>query len=176
MTAPGEESSRVSQDVPIEKKFKILVEISRASHFAWREAAIKCCPGVDPRELVNEMWDITGVQTAESYLKHLDPSGDIVGQVAESIVWSSQCMGEDVLLERGDVPDEYFVKHRACPWHRWHENHGLLSEDRPGCDRWFEATFRTINEKLGTSLRFETLSALPEGGDCCLRRIWREET
>ena len=165
----------MSADVPIEKKFRILVEITRASHFAWREAAIRCCPDVDPRELVNEMWDITGVRTAEAYLKHLDPSGDVAGQVAESIVWSSQCMGEDVLLEQGDAPGEYFVKHRACPWHRWHEDLGLLSEDRPGCDRWFEATIRTINEKLGTSLRFETLSALPEGSDCCLRRIWREE-
>jgi len=27
-----------------------------------------------------------------------------------------------------------------------------------------------------TNLRFETLSALPEGGGCCLRRIWREKT
>ena len=64
----------MSSDVPIEKKFRILVEITRASHFAWREAAIKCCPDVDPRKLVNEMWDITGVRTAEAYLKHLDPT------------------------------------------------------------------------------------------------------
>ncbi len=82
---------------------------------------------------------------------------------------------EDVLLELGDAPGECFVKHRDCPWHRWHGDLGLLSEDRPGCDRWFQATIRTINEKLGTSLRFETLSALPEGGDCCLRRIWEEK-
>ena len=81
----------------------------------------------------------------------------------------------DVLLESGSAPGEYFVKHRACPWHRWHEDLGLLPEDRPGCDRWFQATFRTINEKLGTRLRFETLSALPDGGDCCLRRIWEEK-
>ena len=165
----------MSSDVSIEKKFRILVEITRASHFAWREAAIKCCPGVDPQELVNEMWEITGVRTAEAYLKHLDPSGDLVGQIAESIVWSSQCMGEDAVLEPGGAPGEYFVKHRTCPWHRWHEDLELLSEDRPGCDRWFQATIRTINEKLGTSLRFETLSALPEGGDSCRRRIWLEE-
>lgn len=164
----------MSNDVPIEKRFRILVEISRASHFAWREAALKVCPDVDPAELVNTMWEITGVRTAEAYVKHLDPSGDIVRQVAESIVWSSQCMGEEALLEQGDAPGEQFVKHVACPWHRWHEEHGLLSEDRPGCDRWFEATLRTINEKLGTSLRFETLSALPDGSDCCLRRIWAE--
>ena len=50
----------MSNDLPIEKKFRILVEITRASHFAWREAALKRCPDVDPGELVNEMWDING--------------------------------------------------------------------------------------------------------------------
>ena len=47
-------------------------------------------------------------------------------------------------------------------------------EDRVGCDRWFEATFRTINQELGSKLKFETLSALPEGDGCCLRRVWEE--
>jgi hypothetical protein len=165
----------LSTDISTEKKFKILVEITRASHFAWREAALRCCPDVDPRKLVNEMWEITGVRTAEAYLKHLNPSEDLARQVAASIVWSSECMGEDVHLEDGEKPGEYFVKHVGCPWHRWHEDLDLLPEDRPGCDRWFNATIRTINERLGTNLRFETLSALPEGGDCCLRKIWEEE-
>ena len=164
----------MSTDIPPEKKFEILVEIARASHFAWREAALRCCPGLDPRQLVGEMWDITGVKTAEAYVKRLDPAGDLPRQVAASIVWSSQCMGEDARLEIGEQ-GECFVKHEACPWHRWHEGQGLLAEDRPGCDRWFESTLRTINEKLGTRLRFETLSTLPEGGDCCRRRIWEEK-
>jgi hypothetical protein len=164
----------MSADIPVEKKFKILTEINRASHFAWREAALKCCPGLDAQKVVNEMWDITGVQTGEAYAKRLDPSGDVPKQFAASIAWSSQCMGEDAHLEEGPGPGEYFVKHRGCPWHTWHQRLGLLSEDRPGCDRWFEATIRTINEKLGTKLRFETLSALPDGDDCCLRRIWED--
>ena len=163
-------------DMPIEKKFKILSEITRASHFAWREAVLRCCPDVDAQKLVNEMWEITGVQTAEAYVKRLDPSASLAGQIAASIVWSSQCMGEDARLEEGDRPGEYLVRHVSCPWHRWHDGRGLLAEDRPGCDRWFTATFRTINEKLGVDLRFETLSALPEGDDCCLRRIWQEES
>jgi hypothetical protein len=166
----------MSKDVPIEKKFEILVEITRASHFAWREAVLRRCPEVDAREVVNEMWEITGVQTAESYVKHLDSSRSLPEQIAASIVWSSRCMGEDARLEEGERPGEYLVKHAGCPWHRWHEKLGLLAEDRPGCDRWFDATIRTVNSKLGTKLRFETLSALPDGGDCCLRRIWEETT
>jgi hypothetical protein len=165
----------MSGGIPTEKKFAALVEICRAGHFAWREAALRCCPDVDAQKLVNEMWEITGVQTAEAYLKRLDPSKGLAEQIAASIVWSSQCMGEDARLEEGNDSGEYFVKHVSCPWHPWHEKRGLLSEDRPGCDRWFQAMLRTINERLDVDLRFETLSALPDGDDCCRRRIWQEE-
>lgn len=164
----------MSTDMSFEKRFKVLAEITRAIHFAWREAALRCCPGVDSQTLVNTMWDITGVHTGEAYLKRLDSSKDLPEQVAGAIAWSSRCMGEEAKVERSGTPGECFVRHVGCPWHRWHEGLGLLGEDRPGCDRWFEATLRTINEKLGTALRFETLSALPEGGDSCLRRIWQD--
>ena len=160
-------------DIPIEKKFHILSEITRASHFAWREAVVQCCPDVDPVDVVNKMWDITGVQTGKAYLKRLDPEGDMAKQVAASIVWSSQSMGEDAHLEEGG-PGEWFVKHEGCPWHKWHERLGLLPEDRPGCDAWFDATVRVINEKLGTNLKWETQAALPDGDDCCRRRFWVE--
>jgi hypothetical protein len=166
----------VFTDIPIEKRFAVLVEICRASHFAWREAVLRRCPDVDVRAVVNEMWDITGVQTAEAYLRHLDPSKDLTEQIAASVAWSSQCMGEEARLEAGSDSGEFFVRHDSCPWHRWHEKRGLLAEDRPGCDRWFDAMIRTINEKLGVKLRFETLSALPEGGDYCLRRFWQDDT
>ncbi|MEN8148201.1 MAG: hypothetical protein ABFS86_00150 [Planctomycetota bacterium] len=160
----------MSEPIPVEKRFKVLVEINRASHFAWREAVQRLCPDVDPTEVVLEMWRITGEQTADAYLGRIDPAGDLANQFAASIVWSSQCMGEDALLAAGE--GEWFVVHEACPWHRWHEKHGLLHEDRPGCDAWFTATVDRINQKLGTKLRFETLSALPDGDAACRRRIW----
>lgn len=164
----------MTEDISVEKRFQILVEISRASHFAWRQAVQRLHPEADLRNLVCEMWDVTGVQTAESYLRRLDTSKELAPQIAGSIVWSSHCMGEDAQVEPGTTPGESFVKHTSCPWFRWHDRHGLLHEDRPGCDRWFEATMRTISEKLDTSVRFETLSALPDGDECCLRRIWVE--
>lgn len=165
----------MTSELPLEKKFSLLVEICRASHFAWREAALRCCPEVDVQKLVNEMWKITGEQTGQAYLKHLDPSRSISEQVAASVVFSSQCMGEDAHLLEGDEEGVWFVKHDSCPWHRWHEKTGLLPEDRAGCDCWFDATIHAINEKLGGNVRFETMSALPDGDDCCLRRIWEEK-
>ena len=35
-------------------------------------------------------------------------------------------------------------------------------------------TRKKINKALGTQIKIETTQSLPEGGDCCMRRIWVE--
>ncbi len=157
--------------MPLSKRFEVLAEITRASHFAWHAAVRKVCPSVDPLQVTLEMWRITGKQTGDAYLRKLDRQLPLAPQVAASICWSSACMGEDAVVE-GAAAREAFVVHRACPWQRWHESVGLVHEDRPGCDEWFRATIETVNTTLGTKLRFETLESLPEGGKSCRRRIW----
>ncbi len=158
--------------LPIEKRFAILSEIARAQHFAWREAVGDVCPEVDPGEVVRRMWEIVGKQTGASYARHLDPSEPVAPQVAASVAWSSQCMGEDAEVEAGATGDEAFVRHAACPWRDWHQRLGLEAEDRPGCDCWFETSVAEVNARLGTRLQVETLEALPDGDDSCLRRFW----
>ena len=39
-------------DIPAEERFRVLCEITRAQHFAWREAALSLAPDLDPLELV----------------------------------------------------------------------------------------------------------------------------
>lgn len=160
-------------DVPIEKRFKVLCEIVRAQHFAWREAALAMAPGLDPEELGNKMWEITGVQTGKAYLKRLDKNKPLAPQVAQSIAWSSVCMGEDATVEPGEG-DEAFVNHADCPWYHWHKRLGILAEDQPGCDTWFFTAVAEINKTLGTDIKIETQCSLPTGGDSCRRRIWVE--
>ena len=159
-------------DIPIEKKFEILCAITRATYFAWREAATTLCPQVKPQDFVNKFWEITGRDTAKAYLKRLDVNKPLPRQVAEGIVWSSVTMGEDAELVPGKNDKEAFVKHNACPWLGWHQRLGLLEEDQAGCDIWFEVTIKTINDKLGTKIKFETQGSLPAGSTSCLRRIW----
>jgi len=161
-------------DIPLDKKFAVLCGITRAQHFAWRQAVVELCPDVDPTAVVDRMWQLTGDQTARSYLRQIDKSKPVAPQVADCIVWSSRCMGEDASSSPGDGPDEAMVRHSDCPWFRWHDKHGLLAEDRPGCDQWFRSTIEAVNAELGTKLRFETIESLPEGGSSCLRRIWCE--
>lgn len=161
----------MAQEIPVEKKFSVLCQISRAQHFAWRNAVAEMCPGAKTEEVVNKMWAITGIETGKSYLKRMDPKRPLPIQIAKSIVWSSNCMGEDAEVVEGKNESEAFVRHNGCPWFEWHKQLSLLPEDRPGCDTWFGALIQVINRKMNTKIKFETIEALPDGGDCCLRRI-----
>ena len=162
-------------EIPIEKKFAILSEITRAQHFAWHEAVKEMCPEADVAAVTDKMWEITGHQTAAAYIKRLDKDKPLASHAAASIVWSSQCMGEAAELEVTEGKDEAFVRHADCPWVHWHRRLDLLHEDQPGCDLWFQTTVADINSALGTNLKVETLEALPAGQSCCLRRFWVEE-
>ena len=161
-------------DIPVEKKFSVLCEIARAQHFAWHEAVRLMCPGVDPARVTDKMWEVTGHETAKAYLRKMDKNKPLAPQMASSIVWSSQCMGEAATVETTPGKDEAFVRHADCPWYHWHKRLNLLPEDRPGCDIWFQTAVDDINKTLGTALRMKTVEALPEGGSCCLRRFWVE--
>ncbi len=165
----------MSQDIPVEKKFKILVQIARASHFAWHEAVAQSCPDAKMLDVVNKMWEVTAHDTAKAYIRKLDKGKPLPAQVAGSFVWSSLTMGEEAELVAGKDDKEAFVKHNGCPWFEWHKRCNLLEEDRPGCDTWFFVVVDDINKALGTNLKIETTKSLPDGDDTCVRRIWVEE-
>lgn len=161
-------------DMSADKKSKVMSNIWRASHFEWRRAAQLCFPYADPKELVLKYWEEVGRDTATAYLKQLDLSKPLPAQLAENAVFSSVCIGAAARVVAGQDEHESFVQHDACPWYEWYQRMDLLEEDRVGCDQWFRFFVQGINEKLGTSLKFETLKTLPDGDDCCLRRFWVE--
>lgn len=164
-------------ELPVDKKFRVLCDITRAQHFAWREAVKREGGEVAARKAVLEMWRCTGEQTGQSYAKRIDKTKPLALQVAQSVEWSSQCMGETASAEAvSGRENEALLRHTGCPWHGWHERLGLLEEDQPGCDAWLQTTVQAVNDALGTKLRCETLDSLPAGGSCCLRRLWTEET
>ncbi len=101
-------------DLPIEKRFGILCQISRAQHFAWRQAVQEMCPDLDPEDAVNRMWEIVGKQTGDSYAKHLREDQPLPMQIASSVAWSSQCMGEEAVVEAGADEGEALMRYPSC--------------------------------------------------------------
>ena len=156
-----------------DRRFDVLCQITRAQHFAWREAVAERIPAADVPAVVDRMWEVTGEQTGATYAKRIDLSSPVAPQLAKSIVWSSDCMGEDAVAEPG-VDGEAFVRHSDCPWFHWHKRMDLVGDDRPGCDAWIQSTISRVNRDLGCNVKFETLESLPEGGSCCLRRLWED--
>lgn len=104
-------------EVPLERRFDMLSQITRATHFGWREAALAVCPNANAQELVNKFWEITARDTAKGYLRRIDLKKPLPRQVAESMVWNSVNMGEDAKLVLGKDEKEAFVHHDGCPWY-----------------------------------------------------------
>ena len=50
-------------EIPVEKKFKILCEITRASHFAWRQAVVETCPDTDIKDVVYKLRPLISIQS-----------------------------------------------------------------------------------------------------------------
>ncbi len=158
----------------LEQKFKALCQITRASHFEWRQAYIEMNPDADPKEAVLKYWEIVGHDTAKAYIKQIDPDKPILPQLAKAIVDSSLAMGETARIipsansensnsENNDK--ELYFEHLDCPWLKWHQRYDAVDEDRPGCDKWLETLIDDISKEFGVKLEFETLSSLPDGQD-----------
>ncbi|MEE9224074.1 MAG: hypothetical protein V3U51_04935 [Thermoplasmata archaeon] len=161
-------------DIPLEKKFNMLSQIQRASHFEWLRAAKELCPDVSELDLVLKFWEIVGHDTAKNYLKHLDPEKPLPEQIAKNFVFSSQAMGEDAEFVEGKDEKEAFAQHVGCPWFEWHQRLDKLDQDQAGCDKWLETFVDDINKELGTNLKWETVKSIPKGDEVCLRRFWVE--
>lgn len=161
---------------PIEKKFEIGAQITRATYFAFREAVKLMCPHIDMMEMIKKYWEITARDTVPSYLKNIDLSKPLPEQIARNMVWSGLIMGESSrLIVVSDK--EVYCWHDACPWFDWasrldKKDPGVLAEDEPGCTLWYTKVIELINEKLGTNVKVKTEKSLPAGDGCCARRIW----
>ncbi|MBT3663816.1 MAG: hypothetical protein HN927_03745 [Candidatus Marinimicrobia bacterium] len=152
----------------LEQKFNLLSQITRASHFEWREAFIKMFPDLDPAEAVMNYWEIVGQDTARAFLKRIDRDKPVAPQIAEMIVNSSLAMGETAeMVQEND--GKMRLVHGACPWYDWHKKYDALEEDQPGCDCWIQTIVKDINQELNTHVRVETLSSLPAGDENCTR-------
>ncbi len=159
-------------------RFDTLCGIVRATWYEWRQAAIEFArPGVKPIDIVLRAWEIVGHDTAKVYYNMLDKTKPtFIEDIGKCIVFSSQAMGEDAKIVKGENPNEIYVQWDKCPWSEFARRYGVpMEEDVKGCDKWFETIIKDINDLFGVNVKWETLKAIPRGEGMCLRRIWMEK-
>jgi hypothetical protein len=155
-------------------KFDALGNITRATWYEWRQAAIETArPEFTPLDLVLKAWEVVGHDTSKAYYHMLDKSKPTyLEDIAKCIVMSSTMMGEDAELIKSDKEDEVFVQWNACPWPEFARRYGApMEEDVLGCDMWFKTVIADLNELFNTKVKLETTKAIPRGDGICLRRI-----
>lgn len=159
-------------------KFEALGNITRATWYEWREAAIECArPEFKPLDLVLKAWEVVGHDTAKAYFTMLDKSKPtFTKDIAKCIVQSSTMMGEDAKIVKGENEDEIYVQWDRCPWPEFARRYGAsMEEDVQGCDMWFQTVIADINALFNTKVKLETIKAIPRGDRVCLRRITIEK-
>lgn len=172
--------ARVDVEAELRKllaRFEALCSIVRATWYEWRQAALEFArEGVKPLDLVLRAWEIVGHDTAKSYFPALDVSKpSFLEDIAKLIVMSSQSMGEDAKVVKGEKPNEVYVRWDSCPWPEFARRYGApMEEDLAGCDKWFQTVIDDINALFNTKVRLVTLKAIPKGDGICLRRLYME--
>ncbi len=177
----GVKKMTVDSEAEIRKlatKFEALGNITRATWFEWRQAAIECArPEFKPLDLVLKAWEVVGHDTSKAYFNMLDiTKPSFIEDIGKCIVQSSTMMGEDAQILEGEEPDEIFVQWDRCPWPEFARRYGVpMEEDVLGCDKWFQTVIADINALFNTKVKLETLKAIPRGDGVCLRRISKEK-
>ena len=170
----------VEQDVDAEKelrtllsKFDALGNITRATWYEFRQAALDLAPKLKPMDLVLHAWEVVGHDTSKAYVNALDLSKPtFLEDIGRLIVQSSTMMGETARLRKSDKPNEVFVEWDRCPWPEFARRYGAsMEEDVLGCDMWFDTVIKDINEIFGTDVKLETTHAIPRGDKTCTRRL-----
>jgi hypothetical protein len=159
--------------IPLEKKFRVLCGITRSMYFLWLQTIKQLCPNIDENTLILKYWENLGHETAQSYIKHMDLNKPILS-LAESIIFSSQCMGEsaDIITSRDN---EVLIRWTACPWIEWYSKFSSLEKDQLGCDKWLEVIISDLNKSLGLNIAWGRLKSLPKGEKYCEIKIYAKK-
>jgi hypothetical protein len=153
---------------------------NRKTFYQMRETAIELAgPDADPLEVGVRGWEIMGKDTGKSYLPRMNLLKGVDGLMmnvarAFQALWTTN--GAVVKIEKGNSPDELFIRWERCPWPTSAKEFGVsMKEDLLGCDKYLEAFLDEVNDFLGTNLKIETQKAIPSGDGVCLRRLYKSE-
>ena len=152
----------------LDRDWRTMILIAHDFFHCWRQAVCEKYGESQMEELTLRFWDLVGKNTAAQYSKgKIDPLD--LERVAMGAARSSEIMGETVKVR--NEGDAWLLIHDACPWIESYKRAGFEGKCRPGCDRWFAETVRTLSPRLGV----DTLACLGDGDDQCVRKFYLKE-
>jgi hypothetical protein len=150
---------------------------TRRTFYQMRQALLEVAgPEANPLDVGVKAWEIIGKDMGKSYLPRMNLLKGIEGlmmNVARAYQGLGTTNGAVVKIDKGENPNELFIKWERCPWPTSAKEHGVpMKEDLLGCDKYLQTFLDEVNEFLGTNLKIETQKAIPSGDGVCLRRLY----
>jgi hypothetical protein len=152
-------------------------EIGR-TYFRWRKTALELAgPNANPLDVSLKAAEIIGAELGKAALPRLNwLKGEEVwmrslagGMAAQ---WIMQ--GAIVRIDKGQSPNEIFIKWERCPWPTYAKEYGVkMEEDVLVCDRMLQSILPDVNAFFNVNYKIETLKAIPRGQGVCLRRLYK---
>ncbi len=151
----------------------------KATHYEWRQTALELAgPGANPLDIILKFWEIAGKDLAKGFLPVLNKAkGEeaLMTSVARLLAATGTANGAVVKVEKGESPNEVFIRWERCPWPTSAKRYGAsMKEDLLGCDKFLQTIVAEFNGFLGINYKLETQKAIPRGDGVCLRRLYKE--
>lgn len=154
--------------------------VIKTTFYEWRQTALELAgPNTEPLDIILKFWEIAGKDVAKNFLPALNMlKGEdaFMMNLARALAGTGIANGAVVKLEKGESPDEIFIKWERCPWPTFAKRYGAsMQEDLLGCDKFLQTILDEVNLFFNTDLKLETQKAIPRGNGVCLRRLYKED-
>jgi len=154
--------------------------VIKSTHYEWCQTALELVgPGANPLDIALKFWEIAGRDVAKNFLPALNMlKGEeaFMLNLARALAGTGIANGAVVKVEKGESPDEVFIKWERCPWPTFAKRYGAsMAEDLLGCDKFLQTIVDEVNHFFNTNFKLETQKAIPRGNGMCLRRLYKED-
>jgi hypothetical protein len=145
--------------------------------YQWRKVAVELAKNGNAMEIGLKGWEAMGQDLGKSFLPRLGfkkGENGFVQNVAGLIAGAWQGYGALAGAREGAAPSEAIITWTRCPWPSFAKDFEVpMKEDVAGCDLALNIIVDMANAFMGTSLKIETLKAIPRGEGMCVRRLYK---
>lgn len=153
--------------------------VIKSTFYEWRQTALELAgPEANPLDIVLRFWEVAGKDVAGNFLPAMNMAkGEeaFMVNLARALAGTGIANGAVVKVEKGENPNEVFIRWERCPWPTFAKRYGAsMEEDLQGCDQFLRTIVGEVNRFSNTNFKLETLQAIPRGEGVCLRRLYKE--